>query len=236
MTAYQVTGADCIVSLGGGSTIGLGKAIALRNGADQVVIPTTCARSEMTVIPGQTENGAKTNQRGAAIWPGVVVYDVDLTVTLPPAMTVTSALNAIARGAEALNATDGNPVLEVMSLDAMRAFRAGLPRVLLNPQDRAARAQVLYGAWACSAALGYVFMAPHHKPCHVLGGCCRPPGKGYAWRSCACRGPELGGQPPKPPGIFGAKGSWKCGFAFQCGVVLGLRQSTSGGRLPCLIL
>ena len=170
MAAYQVTGADCVVSLGGGSTIGLGKAIALRNGADQVVIPTTYAGSEMTDILGQTEGGAKTTQRGAAIRPEVVVYDVDLTLSLPPAMTVTSALNAVAHGIEALYATDGSPVLDVMSLDAMRAFKAGLPRVLADPLDKAARAQVLYGAWACSTALGYVSMALHHKLCHVLGG------------------------------------------------------------------
>ena len=170
MTAYQVTGADCVVALGGGSTVGLGKAVALRNRADQIVIPTTYAGSEMTDILGQTENGAKTPQRGAAIRPEVVVYDVDLTLSLPPAMTVTSALNAIAHGVEALFATDGSPVLDVMSLDAMPAFRDGLPRVLANPQDRAARAQVLYGAWACSTALGYVSMALHHKLCHVLGG------------------------------------------------------------------
>jgi maleylacetate reductase len=168
LAAYD--GCDCVVSLGGGSTIGLGKAIALRTGADQVVIPTTYAGSEMTDILGQTEAGAKTTQRGPAIRPEVVVYDVDLTLTLPPAMTVTSALNAIAHGVEALYATDGNPVLDVMSLDAMRAFKAGLPRVLADPLDKAARAQVLYGAWACSTALGYVSMALHHKLCHVLGG------------------------------------------------------------------
>lgn len=168
LAAYE--GCDCVVSLGGGSTIGLGKAIALRTGADQIVIPTTYAGSEMTDILGQTEAGAKTTQRGAAIRPEVVIYDVDLTLSLPPAMTVTSALNAIAHGVEALYATDGNPVLDVMSLDAMRAFRDGLPAVLANPADRAARAKVLYGAWACSTALGYVSMALHHKLCHVLGG------------------------------------------------------------------
>ena len=168
MAAYA--GCDCIVALGGGSTIGLGKAIALRSGADQIVIPTTYAGSEMTDILGQTENGAKTTQRGAAIRPEVVIYDVDLTLTLPPALTVTSALNAVAHGVEALYATDGNPVLDAMSLEAMRAFKDGLPRVLADPADRAARAQVLYGAWACSTALGYVSMALHHKLCHVLGG------------------------------------------------------------------
>jgi maleylacetate reductase len=163
LAAYE--GCDCVVSLGGGSTIGLGKAIALRTGADQVVIPTTYAGSEMTDILGQTEGGVKTTQRGAAIRPEVVIYDVDLTLSLPAALTVTSALNAIAHGVEALYAVDGNPVL-----DAMRAFQAGLPLVLADPLDKAARAQVLYGAWACSTALGYVSMALHHKLAHVLGG------------------------------------------------------------------
>ena len=107
--------------------------------------------------------------RRAAIRPEVVIYDVDLSLTLPPAMTATSALNAIAHGVEALYATDGNRVLDVMSLDAMRAFRDG-PLVLADPADRVARAKVLCGAWACSTPLGYGSMALHHKLCHVLGG------------------------------------------------------------------
>ncbi len=170
VAAFKASGAGCVVAIGGGSTIGLAKAIATRTGADQVVIPTTYAGSEMTDILGETADGAKTTRRDPSIRPEVVVYDVDLTLSLPVAMTVTSALNAIAHGVEALYATDANPITDLMSLGAMRAFRDGLPKVVAAPGDTGARAQVLYGAWMCSTALGYVSMALHHKLCHVLGG------------------------------------------------------------------
>lgn len=170
VAVYQASGATCVVALGGGTSIGLGKAIALRTGADQIAIPTTYAGSEMTDILGETVQGRKTTRRDAAIRPEVVIYDVALTLTLPAAMTVTSALNAIAHGIEALYATDGNPLLSLMSLEAMRAFKTGLPVLRAAPQDMAARGQVLYGAWLCSTALGYVSMALHHKLAHVIGG------------------------------------------------------------------
>jgi len=168
--AYRTTGADCVIAIGGGSTIGLGKAIATRTGADQVVIPTTYAGSEMTDILGETDQGQKTTRRDPSIRPETVIYDVDLTMTLPPAMTVTSALNAIAHGVEGLYAPDANPILSMMAVSAMRAFKQGLPRVIANPEDRHARAEVLYGAWLCSTVLGHITMALHHKLAHVLGG------------------------------------------------------------------
>ena len=170
LEAFAAAGAECVVALGGGSTIGLGKAIAVRTGADQVVIPTTYAGSEMTDILGETEGGRKTTRRDPAIRPETVIYDVDLTLTLPPSMTVTSALNAIAHGVEALYAPDANPILTAMAAEAMGAFKHGLPEVVAAPQDPDARAQVLYGAWLCSTALGYITMALHHKLAHVLGG------------------------------------------------------------------
>jgi maleylacetate reductase len=170
VAAYGDSGATCVVSLGGGSTTGLGKAIAVRTGADQVVIPTTYAGSEMTDILGETEAGRKTTRRSPAIRPETVVYDIDLTLSLPPAMTVTSAFNAIAHAMEAFYADDRNPVVVAMARDALPAFRDGLPRLVADPADAGARAAVLYAAWCCSTALGYVSMALHHKLAHVLGG------------------------------------------------------------------
>lgn len=168
--AFRTSGATCVVGIGGGSTVGLSKAIATRTGADQIVIPTTYAGSEMTDILGETSDGEKTTRRDASIRPEVVIYDVDLTLSLPVAMTVTSALNAIAHGIEGLYARDANPITDMMAVDAIRAFHDGLPRVVAHPADIEARANVLYGAWLCSTTLGYVSMALHHKLCHVLGG------------------------------------------------------------------
>lgn len=168
--AFRASGASAVVSLGGGSTTGLGKAIAVRTGADQVVIPTTYAGSEMTDILGETAAGEKTTRRSPDIRPETVIYDVDLTLSLPVGLTVTSAMNAIAHAMEALYAPDRNPVIVLMCRDAMGAFRHGIPRLIDDPRDRAARAQALYAAWCCSTALGYVSMALHHKLAHVFGG------------------------------------------------------------------
>jgi maleylacetate reductase len=170
LTAFNSSGATCVVALGGGSTTGLGKAIALRTGADQIVIPTTYAGSEMTDILGETANGEKTTKRDPAIRPETVIYDVDLSLTLPVAMTVASALNAVAHGVEALYAPDRNPIIEQMCLAAFRSFAEALPVVVDDPINAEARRQILYGAWLCSTALGYVSMSLHHKLCHTLGG------------------------------------------------------------------
>jgi maleylacetate reductase len=170
LAAFRASGADAVVSLGGGSTIGLGKAIATRTGCDQVAIPTTYAGSEMTDILGETAAGQKTTRRDPSIRPEVVIYDIDLTLTLPLGLTVTSALNAIAHAVEALYAPDRNPVIEAMARDALPAFRAALPALARDPGDREARGLALYAAWACSTALGYAAMALHHKLAHVLGG------------------------------------------------------------------
>ncbi len=170
LTAFAASGATVVVSLGGGSTTGLGKAIATRTGADQVVIPTTYAGSEMTDILGETAAGKKTTRRDPSIRPEVVIYDVDLTLTLPVALTMTSGMNAIAHAMEAFYAADRNPIIELMCRDALRAFKAGLPVLARDPQAREARADALYAAWLCSTALGYVTMALHHKLAHVLGG------------------------------------------------------------------
>ncbi|KPF61156.1 maleylacetate reductase [Rhizobium sp. AAP116] len=164
------TEADCVVSLGGGSTTGLGKAIAYRTDLPQVVIPTTYAGSEVTPILGQTEGGHKTTVRNASILPEVVIYDPDLTLGLPVGMSVTSGLNAMAHAVEGLYARDRNPVSTLMALDGLRAFRDSLPVLVKSPEATEARAEALYGAWLCGTVLGTVGMALHHKICHTLGG------------------------------------------------------------------
>jgi maleylacetate reductase len=168
----QVAGlnADCIVSLGGGSTTGLGKAIAWRTGLPQIAIPTTYAGSEVTPILGQTEKGEKTTLRSRTVLPVVVIYDPDITLPLPVGISATSGLNAIAHAAEALYAPDRSPVSSLLATEGMRAFKEALPKIVNDPRDRDARAKALYGAWLCGTVLGQVGMALHHKICHTLGG------------------------------------------------------------------
>jgi maleylacetate reductase len=164
MAVMQAEQCDGTIALGGGSSTGLGKAIAFRTDCPQLVIPTSYAGSEMTNILGETADGAKTTKRDAKIQPEVVIYDPDLLDTLPDNFAATSGLNAIAHAVEALYAVDGNPVVSLMAEEGIRALAAALPR------SKAGHDEALYGAWLCGTVLGSVSMALHHKLCHVLGG------------------------------------------------------------------
>jgi maleylacetate reductase len=170
LAALREAGCDGLVAIGGGSTTGLAKALALRTDLPQVVIPTTYAGSEVTPILGQTEGGMKSTLRSLKVLPEVVIYDPDLTLGLPPTLSATSGLNAIAHAMEALYAPDANPVISLMAEEGIRALGAALPAILADPADRQARSGALYGAWLCGTCLGAVGMALHHKLCHVLGG------------------------------------------------------------------
>lgn len=170
LDAVEANRADGLLAVGGGSAIGLGKAIALRTDLPQIAVPTTYAGSEATPILGQTENGLKTTQRNMKVLPEVIVYDVDLTFSLPVGVSMTSGLNAIAHAAEAFYATDGNPMISVIAEQGIAALLDGLPRIKVRPDDAEGRASALYGAWLCGTCLGAVGMALHHKICHTLGG------------------------------------------------------------------
>jgi alcohol dehydrogenase class IV len=163
-------GADCCVAVGGGSTTGLAKAIALVSELPILAVPTTYAGSEMTPIWGMTEGGIKKTGRDPRVLPRTVIYDPNLTVTMPAMLSATSGMNAIAHCVEALYAENANPVISLMAEEGIRALAAGLPVVVKSPRDIQARSQALYGAWLAGAALGAVGMALHHKLCHVLGG------------------------------------------------------------------
>jgi maleylacetate reductase len=161
---------DGLVAIGGGSTVGLGKALSLRTGLPHIAMPTTYAGSEMTPILGETANGIKTTQHSQDLVPDTVIYDVDLTVSLPPKISAASGLNAIAHAVEALYAPDANPLTSLMAEDGIAALARALPRIVATPADAGARRDALYGAWLCGVCLGAVGMSLHHKLCHVLGG------------------------------------------------------------------
>jgi alcohol dehydrogenase class IV len=170
LAVVERLGADGLVAVGGGSTTGLSKAIALRTDLPQIIIPTTYAGSEMTPIVGETRDGVKTTKSSPRILPEVVIYDVERTLSLPVLLSATSGMNAIAHAVEALYARDRNPLTMLMAEEGVRAFGQALPRIAAEPADREARAEALRGAWLCGTCLGAVSMAIHHKLCHVIGG------------------------------------------------------------------
>lgn len=187
-------GADCAIAIGGGSTTGLGKAIALESSLPIIAIPTTYAGSEMTPIYGITEGGhkimplpdgaapqggasgpasgptTKKTGRDARVLPKTVIYDPELSLGLPLALSITSGINAIAHAAEGMYAADANPITQLLGAEGIRAMHQGLTRIVGDATDLNARADCLYGAWLCGTVLGSVAMGLHHKLCHTLGG------------------------------------------------------------------
>ncbi|KUO06530.1 maleylacetate reductase [Streptomyces caeruleatus] len=168
--AARAAGADGCVAVGGGSSIGLGKAVALRTGLPLVAVPSTYSGSEMTPVWGLTEHGAKRTGRDPKVLPRSVVYDPDLTLSLPVALSVTSGVNALAHAVEALYAPDTSPLVALMAEEGVRAMARALPAVAEEPASLDARGRALYGAWLCGSCLGATTMGLHHKLCHVLGG------------------------------------------------------------------
>jgi maleylacetate reductase len=163
-------GADGCVAVGGGSAVGLGKAIALEHDLPVIAVPTTYAGSEMTPVWGLTEGGAKRTGRDVRVLPRSVVYDAELTLTLPAGLSATSGMNAIAHAVEGLYAPDATPIVSLMAEEGTRALAAALPRVVADGSDLNARGEAQYGAWLCGAVLAATTMSLHHKLCHTLGG------------------------------------------------------------------
>jgi maleylacetate reductase len=162
--------ADCTIGYGGGSTIGLGKMIALELGLPQLALPTTYSGSEMTAVWGTTADGVKRTGRDPRVLPRTVIYDPQLTVGLPPRVTGASGLNALAHAAEALYAPNANPITTLLAEEAIRALAVALPRAVRTGGDLGARGEALYGAYLAGYALGTSTMGLHHQICHALGG------------------------------------------------------------------
>jgi maleylacetate reductase len=166
----RAANADCCVAVGGGSTIGFGKAIALTSGLPVVAVPTTYSGSEMTTIWGVSEGKVKKTGRDPKVLPRVVIYDPDLTHELPPAVSAASGMNAIAHCVEALYAHDGNPIVSIMAEEGIRALTRALPLIVRNGKNVEARSDALYGSWLAGSTIATTSVALHHKLCHVLGG------------------------------------------------------------------
>jgi alcohol dehydrogenase class IV len=187
---------DSTVSIGGGSSTGLGKAIAIRLGLRQICIPTTYAGSEMTPTLGETMNGRKTTRRDEAIRPDVVLYDVDLTLSLPVKTGSASGMNAIAHAGknshinlvrailtiliivESLYSNDTNPIIHTFASQGIRSLATALLEIQKDPKSLSARSSAQYGAWLCAMCLGSTKMGLHHKICHAIGGALNLPHAG----------------------------------------------------------
>lgn len=166
---FDAGGTDCLLSVGGGSAIGLAKAVAVERDVPLVALPTTYSGSEMTPIYSVVVDGLKRTSRDLRALPRTVVYDPDVTLTLPTGLTTTSAFNALAHCIEGLYGPTGNPFTALSALEGARVLAAALPRVVARPGDLDARSDLLWGACLGGVSIAGGGIALHHKICHVLG-------------------------------------------------------------------
>ncbi|MCS5478210.1 maleylacetate reductase [Corynebacterium sp. YIM 101645] len=169
-TAAAAHDVDLIVCVGGGSTTGLAKAIALTSRIPVIAVPTTYAGSEATNVWGLTEDRTKTTGVDDRVLPVTVIYDADFTRTLPVGLSVSSGLNALAHCVDSLWAPKADPINHALALEAARALATGLSGIVTDPEDMTPREQTLYGAYLAAVSFASAGSGLHHKICHILGG------------------------------------------------------------------
>ncbi|GHH71814.1 maleylacetate reductase [Streptomyces sulfonofaciens] len=167
--------ADAVVSIGGGSATGLAKAVALASGLPVVAVPTTYAGSEATAVWGTTDGSRKTTGSDPRVLPRAVVYDAELTLSLPVGMSVASGLNAVAHCVDSMWSPGSDPIDRTLAAEGIRALAEGLPLVTAGPADLRGRELALYGAYVSAVAFSSAGSGLHHRICHVLGGAYRLP-------------------------------------------------------------
>lgn len=162
--------ADVLVSIGGGSTTGLAKAVALTTGLPIVAVPTTYAGSEATTVWGLTDAGQKTTGTDERVLPRAIVYDAALTLSLPVDLSAASGVNAVAHCVDSMWAPRADPINAALAEAGIRALAAGLPQVVADPTGLDGRERALQGTYLAAAAFASAGSGLHHKICHVLGG------------------------------------------------------------------
>jgi maleylacetate reductase len=168
--AAAASGADVLVSVGGGSTTGLAKAVAMTTGLPIVAVPTTYAGSEATNVWGLTEDETKTTGVDPKVLPRSIVYDASLLTTLPGDMAVASGLNALAHCIDSMWGPRTDPIDQALAGEGIRGLAEGLAAVAVEPSGIAGIEKTLYGAYLAAVSFASAGSGMHHKICHVLGG------------------------------------------------------------------
>src|SRR5699024_9270062 len=161
---------DLVVCLGGGSTTGLARAVALETRLPLIAVPTTYAGSEATNVWGLTEAARKTTGVDDLVLPATVIYDANLTMSLPVELSVASGLNGMAHCIDPMWGPRVDPINQALGAEGISALATGLPAIVQDSQDLAGREQLLYGAYLSAVAFASAGSGLHHKICHVLGG------------------------------------------------------------------
>lgn len=170
---------NVVIGMGGGSPIGMAKALGHKLGLPIIGIPSTYAGSEMTPFYGITRTDEnpprKVTVRDVKVIPQLVIYDPQLTLDLPSEMTASTGINALAHCIEALYSKTLNSISTAAAIDGVRHICNSLLICYQDGKNIDARAEMLLGAHLAGLSLASVSMGLHHGLCHVLGGSANVP-------------------------------------------------------------
>jgi len=170
MAAFERFQPQSLLAFGGGSAVGLGKALAFETKVPLAAIATTYSGSEMTAVWGNSDGKMKRTFRNVEVAPQLVLYDPELTYDLSPAVSAASGMNAIAHCVEAEYAPERGPVTSWFALGGWKQLAENLPAVVSNTAAADARSNALFGAHLAGRALDMTSMGLEHKLAHVMGG------------------------------------------------------------------
>jgi maleylacetate reductase len=168
--AGDAADADGLLAVGGGSAIDLAKAVSATTGLAVVSVPTTYSGAEWTPSFGVRDPERRMTGGGAGANLAGIVYDPDLTLTLPLEESVGTAMNALAHCAEALYVKTRNAEADVLALEGARTINDTLPRVADFLHDRQARTRLLAGADSAGHALALAGLGLGHAMAQAIGG------------------------------------------------------------------
>jgi len=161
--------ADCAVSYGGGTAVGLAKAIALEQEIPVISVVTTFSGSETTDLQAILTDGLRVGYKSEWILPKIIIYDPEAAMGVPVEILIPSGVNAIAHGVESCYSQGATPVNNLIAGEGISAMASALKRISSGEDNSNARGDGLYGAWLCGTSLGSAGVALHHKFAHVLG-------------------------------------------------------------------
>lgn len=170
LARFGELGADGVVALGGGSTVGLGKFLRVESGKPCIMLPTTYSGSEQTPILGMKVGEEKRTRVDPGCMPSTVIYDPLLTLGLSAHDTATIGMNSLAHCVEGLYPKQPDAVAALLAEEGIRRHALGLERSVQAPDDLEARSEAMFGGYLGGVVIRITGLAIHHRICHVLGG------------------------------------------------------------------
>lgn len=184
-------GADCVIGAGGGSSMDVGKAVAIlltnggkaedyvglgrikKAGVPKIMVPTTAgtgAEVSFTAVFLNEKTGSKGGMNGDPLYPEAAILDPGLTLSLPPAVTAATGIDAFTHALEAFVSIQAHPISDMYALKAIALISDNLPKAYAHGGNLKARSNMLLGSLLAGKALATAGVGLVHAMSYPLGG------------------------------------------------------------------